>query len=329
MRRGGALAAIAVFCWACGGASGQPARTGRTDGAGDAADRSQLAQLQADLSTEEGRAAELALEIEALEDEVADLRSRMARGMLRAHLEQVVAQEMREAAAMEAAAEDSLSPEARERLAGARMVVGRELLATVRMRVFLAQQMAARGRLVPESLSRLVHLADRAEAALAARDMDGVYRFAELAVEEYHQRMDDAMLLTDGADNAGRLDALSTRLREAGFPVGREEVGCSLAVEVDAGGIGSAGMELLRALAAQLSGDASLLLVAVVSASREADRPVAARVSGASGRVLRDALVTAGAGEAQVVSFDMENERPLDALSGSGRRAAVLIVPLP
>ncbi len=329
MRCVGALAVIAVFCCACGSASGQPARTGQVDGAGDAADRSQLAQLQSVLSAEEGRAAELALEIEALEDEVADLRSRMARKILRAHLEQVVTQEMREAAAVETAAEDMLSPEDQERLAGARMVVGKELLAAVRMRVFLAQQMAARRRLVPESLSRLVHLADRAQSMLAAQDMDGVYRFAELAVEEYHLRMDDAMLLSGSADHSGRLDALSSRLREAGFSVGREEVGCSLAVELDAGGIGAAGTELLAALATHLSGDASLLLVAVVSAAREAQRPVAARVSGASGRLLRDALVTAGVGEEQVVSFDMENERPLDALSGSGRRAAVLIVPLP
>ncbi len=280
---------------------------------------------------------ELRREVERARGELERIERLVERERLRRHLQLVVEETRRRAAADEEIREGRLDEERAEQLDAARSEVARQLLARARMTAAVAALYAKAGRLLPERLEPARRSIDAAAADARAGDLAGCQR----DLEESGIAVRRAILDAWGAEGEeGLVAAIDSLVEELGElldeEIGREELGAGLqpALRLSAdGGRLRSGRDRIESIAAavgKLEGDVGVVVVAAAGDPRAAPSRRDERRSGEGARTLVEELRRAGLADDRLLDFACPAGSPLAVLAGSrGMRIALLLVPLP
>jgi len=276
------------------------------------------------------------LELERVRSDLDALEHDIEREHTRAHLEQVVDETRRRAAADEELREKASSEQDREALRGARLEVARELVGRVALGLAALRALAGSGAVLEERLLPTEGSVEAAIERLKAGDMVGVQEHCEAAGVETRRVWDDLWAEQGEGALGAALAGIEQALAGAGLEPRREElgVGVSLGGTVKGGALDKGANAALRALAAALAAAAAAGSVLVLAVAVDRTDAGATGLSSEAGdkraAAAAAALVQSGLPESVVSHRGLGATVPLDALlGGKGDRVAVLLVPVP
>ncbi|MBW2278149.1 MAG: hypothetical protein JRF63_11690 [Deltaproteobacteria bacterium] len=342
---------VAVEAWTEGMRYLRLSRDALADGDGEQSDRfAELGIVHAKIavaSTREILAAErletarrerhdIELELERVESDLTVLERVIERERIRAHLEQVVDETRRKAAADEELREHALDEQERKSLGGARLEVARELVgrAAVGLEALLA--LAAAGALIEERVLPTQGALKAARDSLERGDLAAVQEHSELAGVETRRIWDELWAQREPGAAEQALTEIEQAVKQAGLEASREDLGIGVMID---GSIKGKGLDKqTRASLGALAGAVDELveagrvrvLVVAVDRSGSGKRGVTSRRSDERSAAAAAVLVEAGLEDNAVFHSGFGAATPLEALlGGKSDRIAVLLVPVP
>jgi len=274
------------------------------------------------------------LDLERVGTDLSLLERAIERERIRAHLERVVDETRRKAAAEEELREKALDERDRRALAGARLEVARELVARAAIGHEVLSSLVAAGVVIEERVLPTGGALDAARDSLASGDLASVQEHAELAGVETRRILDELWSQAEGGSAEGTVADIEAAVTGAGFEARPEDLG----VGVPIGGAGkgkSLDNKTRKAIASLAEAVGELVSsgrarVVVVAVDRAGTGKLSSKRSEGRASAVAAALVAAGFDERVVLHRGFGAATPLEALlGGKGDRAAILLVPVP
>ncbi len=268
------------------------------------------------------------LEWERVSAGIVRLEEELERERMREHLEGVVDEARRRAAAQEELREAGLEKGKRETLDSARAQIGREITARARLGYRVISSLVDAGKMTEERLIPILGALEMAGRRSAEGDLAGQQEYAERAGVETRRLWAEVWGDPSEESSLRAIDTLGKDLETAGFKVGRQEFGVLVRVEFKQGkGKLSGGTKKLVSDLAKWCGtrkDVRLLVIARWSKASDA----AKKRSQARAELLEEGLVKAGVGKDMVTSFGCGYARPARLMNENRVSAAVLVIPI-
>lgn len=279
---------------------------------------------------ESTRKQRLELETAQWQSKVDELIQQQARHSLRLHIETVIQKNVLEAAAQEEM-QSHMGDVTSDTLEKAHAVVGRELAAMAHVRLQIAKLFVEKGNLIPEQLQRLEGNVELLSKANLDGELALAYQYAEQSLEQFLICRDDAWMLA-GKKYSSDYEALLASLQEAGISVVNEEAGVAASMglqgDVKNGTLSDDTKAMLEKARAVLEQRKNVHLLIWISGTRLATGR-ARKQSAALTRLLQENLDASNGTNSRISIFQLNGERPLNALVGERPQGALLFVPLP
>ena len=165
------------------------------------------------------------LELERVSSDLTVLERAVERERIREHLEQVVDETQRKAAAEEELREKALTEQDRRALTGARLEVARELVGRAAIGLDVLNALAGSGVMIEERVLPTQGALEAARAHLAAGNLVGVQEQCELAGVEMRRIWDDLWAQQEDGAVEAALDEIERAVVGAGHEALREDLG--------------------------------------------------------------------------------------------------------
>jgi hypothetical protein len=274
-------------------------------------------------------------ELERVQSALTRLERELERERIRVHLTEALDELRLKAAADDELREQDLSEEELKQLKGARFEVAREMVGRAEVGLLALRALSSAGALDEERLLPVQGSLDSARKRLAAGDIAGVQEQVEIAGIETRRLWDEVWQPLDEGAAREAAKAIVEALERGGLEATEEELGVgALLATSTAGTLSKKGRTEARALAESLAAlaepGAVRLVVVAVDRTPPAAKPKKLKSGQARASDAAAAIVAAGLDERAVSHRGCGPVRPLVALqSGSSRRIAVLVVPIP
>ncbi len=269
------------------------------------------------------------IEWERVSAGIVRLEEELERARMREHLEGVVDEARRIAAAQEELREESLEKEKREALDSARAEIGREMVARARLGYRVISSLVDAGKMTEERLRPILGALEIAGERSVKGDLAGQQEYAERSGVETRRLWAEVWGDPSEASSSRAIDALSKALETAGFKVGREEFGVSVKVEFKQvkGKLFGGTKKLVSDLAEWCGTRENVRLLVIARWSKASG--AAKKRSRERAALLEEALVKAGVGKDVVSSFGCGFARPARSMNENRVSAAILVIPIP
>lgn len=277
--------------------------------------------IRMDIEQASAQEASLLFEIELFSSKIGQMEKTIEREKLRVHLETVVADTQRRAAAAEELQEKGLSPEDRKIIEGARELVGKEMVAKATLGLSLAQMYVDADLIIPERLGELSGAVALAGKSLKDKELANVQKYVEIALVEISQLNEDALLPIDTSTETVRFSMQSD---DPPLEPVAEEFGFAVSVPTKKGQPSKTGKNVLDRIATFLSAHKEFRGLVAVSADGKSAGQSTQRKAQQIGALLLDA----GAPSGQISWIGFGEASPLVSLRSKGMRVSVLVVEL-
>ena len=275
------------------------------------------------------RRRQVEVEWERVSARIGRLEEEMERARMREHLEGVVDESRRRAAAQEELREEDLEKGKREALDGARAQIGREIMARARLGYRVISSLVDAGKMTEERLMPILGALEMAGERSVKGDLAGLQEYAERSGVETRRLWAEAWGDPSEVSLSQAIDAMGQALETAGFKVGREEFGVSVKVEFKQvrGKLSGGTKKLVSDLAQWCGTRENVRLLVIARWSKASD--AAKKRSRERAALLKEALVKAGVGTDMVTSFGCGLARPARLMNENRVSVAVLVIPIP
>ncbi len=269
------------------------------------------------------------LEWERVSAQIVKLEEELERARMRAHLEGVVDESRRRAAAQEELREGDLEKGKREALDDARAQIGREMMARARLGYRVISSLVDAGKMTEERLMPILGALEIAGERSVKGDLAGQQEYAERSGVETRRLWAEVWGDPSEEEASRAIDALGKALETAGFKVGREEFGVSIKVESrqGRGKLSGGAKKMVSDLAKWCGTRENVRLLVIARWGKASD--TAKKRSQARASLISEALVKAGMGKDVVTSFGCGFARPARLMDDKRVSAAVLVIPIP
>jgi hypothetical protein len=292
--------------------------------AGERLEAARTERHDVDLELERVRAALDALELE------------IERERMREHLEQVVDETRRKAAAEEELRGQGRPADERAALDGARLEVARELVGRAMVGLLTLRLLVAADAVIEERLLPTEGSVEAALDRLGKGDLAGVQQHTEVAGVEARRIWETLWTQVGDQGSDPAIAGIEKIVADAGLESRREELGVGVALggSTKGGALDKRGRARARTLAEALgeevrAGRVRVLVVAVERAVTGSQGASSKRTDERA-ETAAAALIEAGLPEDAVAHHGLGASTPLEVLlGGKGDRVAVLIVPIP
>ena len=168
------------------------------------------------------RRRQVEIELERVSAGIVRLEEELERALMREHLEEVVDEARRKAAAHEELREESMEKGEREVLDSARAQIGREILARARLGYRVISSLVDAGKMTEERLRPILGALEIAGERSVKGDLAGQQEYAERSGVETRRLWAEVWEDPSESSSSRAIDALSKELETAGFKVGTQ-----------------------------------------------------------------------------------------------------------